>query len=124
MDKFFPEIIRQWLGEQRGSSNENIDTPTEQAANICGTSQAASGAAQGKEPLNRKERTQYNAAVRTVKEGALKIWSQTNGLWISEQDFKIQYASRKIGAGAEQQVYLHPNGREVIKANTGTYHGN
>lgn len=124
MDEFFPEIIRQWLGEQRGSGDENIDTPTEQAASICGTSQAASGAAQGTEPFNRKERAQYNAAVRPVEESALKIWSQTNGLWISERDFKIQYALRKIGAGAEQQVYLHPNGREVIKANTGAYHGN
>ena len=124
MDEFFPEIIRQWLGEQRGSSNENIDTPTEQAANICGASQAASGAAKRTEPFNRKERAQYNDAVRPVEESALKIWSQTNGLWISERDFKIQYVSLKIGAGAEQQVYLHHNGREVVKANTGTYHGN
>lgn len=35
-----------------------------------------------------------------------------------------QYATRQIGAGAEQKVYLHENGREVIKVNTGTYHGN
>lgn len=83
MDEFFPEIIRQWLGEQRGSINENIDTPTEQAANICGTSNAASGAAKGTEPFNRKERTQYNAALSPFEESALKIWSQTNGLWIS-----------------------------------------
>lgn len=124
MDEFFPKIIREWLGEQRGASNESIDTPTEQAANICGASQAASRAAKGTEPLNRKERAQYNAAVRPLEESALKIWSQTNGLWFNEQDFRQQYASRKIGAGAEQQVYLHPNGREVIKANTGTYHGN
>jgi hypothetical protein len=124
MDEFFPEIIRQWLGEQRSSSNENIDTPTEEAAYICGASQEASGAAKEAEPLNRKERTRYNATVRPLEESALKIWSQTNGLWISEQEFKSQHASRKIGAGAEQQVYLHPNGREVIKANTGTYHGN
>jgi hypothetical protein len=73
MDEFFPAIIRQWLGEQRGSSNENIDTPTEQAANICGASQAASGAAKEAEPLNRKERTRYNAAVRPLEENALKI---------------------------------------------------
>jgi len=26
-----------------------------------------------------------------------------------------QYATRQIGAGAEQKVYLHENGREVIK---------
>lgn len=124
MDEFFPEIIRQWLGEQRDASNENIDTPTEQAANICGASQAASRAAKGAEPLNRKERTQFNAIVRPLEESVLKNWSQANGLWISEQEFNQQYAPRKIGGGAEQQVYLHPNGREVIKANTGTYHGN
>ena len=87
MVKFFPEIIRQWLGEKRGASNESIDTPTEQAANICGTSQAASGAAKRTEPLNRKERTQYNAAVRPLEESALKIWSHTNVLCIKEQDF-------------------------------------
>ncbi len=45
-------------------------------------------------------------------------------MWISEHDFIRQYASRQIGAGAEQTVYLHPNGCEVIKVNTGTYHGN
>jgi hypothetical protein len=124
MDKFFPEIIRQWLGEQRSASNENIDRPTEQAANICGTCQATSTAAKGTEPLNRKERAQYNAAVRALEESALTSWSQANGLWISKQEFNQEYTARKIGEGAEQKVYLHTNGREVIKANTGTYHGN
>ncbi len=124
MDEHFPQIIRQWLGNQRGASNESIDSPTEEAANICGASQAASDAAKGTEPFNRKERTRYNAAVRSLEESALRIWAQGKGLWISEHDFMQQYASRKIGAGAEQIVYLHPNGHEVIKVNTGTYHGN
>jgi len=93
-------------------------------ASICGASQAASAAAKGTEPVNRKERTHYNAVVRPLEESNLQLWSQGHGLWISEHDFVRQYASRQIGAGAEQKVYLHENGREVIKVNTGTYHGN
>lgn len=124
MDKHFPQIIRQWLGNQRGANNESIDTPTKEAANICGASQAASEPAKGTEPINRKERTRYNAAVKPLEESALQVWSQSRGLWISEHDFMQQYTSRQIGAGAEQRVYLHPDGREVVKANTGTYHGN
>ena len=112
------------LGNQRGANNESIDTSTKEAANICGASQAASEAAKGTEPINRKERTRYNAAVKLLEEGALQIWAQSRSLWISEHDFMRQYASRQIGAGAEQRVYLHQNGYEVIKANTGTYHGN
>jgi hypothetical protein len=124
MDEHFPQIIRQWLGNQRSSDIDSIDSPTKQAANICGASQAASEAAKGTEPINRKERAQYNAAVRPLEEGALQVWSQSKGLWISEYDFMQKYATRQIGAGAEQKVYLHPNGCEVVKANIGTYHGN
>ncbi len=61
MDEHFPQIIRQWLGEQRGGDNEIIDTPAKEAANICGASQAASEAAKGTEPISRKER---NATMR------------------------------------------------------------
>jgi hypothetical protein len=124
MDEYFPQIIRQRLGEQRDANNENIDEPTKAAANICGASQTASEAAKGTEPINRKERTVYNEIVRSLEENALQNWSQNRGLWISEHNFMRQYATRQIGAGAEQKVYLHPNGREVVKVNTGTYHGN
>ena len=124
MDEHFPQIIRQWLGKQRSADNESIDTPTKEAANICGRSQATSEAAKGTEPVNRKERARYNAAVKPLEESALQAWAQNRGLWISEQHFVEQYAPRQIGAGAEQRVYLHPNGYEVIKANTGNYHGN
>lgn len=124
MDDHFPEIIRQWLGKQRTDDNESFDKATKDAADICGASQVASEAAEGKEPVNRKERAQYSAAVRIIEESALRDWAQREGLWISEQEFVERYAKRQIGAGAEQRVYLHPNGREVIKANTGTYHGN
>jgi hypothetical protein len=124
MDEHFPQIIGQWLGNQRGANNESIDTTTKEAADICRASQAASEAAKGTEPVSRKERTRYNAAVRPLEESALQVWSRSKGLWISELDFSRQYALRQIGAGAEQRVYLYQNGYEVIKANTGTYHGN
>jgi|GEM_PF-1586337 len=124
MDEYFPTLIGQWLDDQRNANNESIDTATKDAANISGASQATSAAAKGTEPVNRKERTSYNAAVRPFEENDLQLWSQDNGLWISEHDFLRQYAARQIGAGAEQKVYLHENGREVIKVNTGTYHGN
>jgi hypothetical protein len=124
MDEYFPPLIRQWLDDQRDANNESIDTATKEAANIAGASQATSAAAKGTEPVSRKERKIYNAAVRPLEENDLRLWSQDNGLWISEHDFLRQYAARQIGAGAEQKVYLHENGRKVIKVNTGTYHGN
>lgn len=124
MDEHFPQIIRQWLDNQRNTNNEVVDTATKDAANICGASQAASEASKRTEPINRKERARYNAAVRPIEENDLKIWAQSTGLWIDENDFMDQYSTRQIGAGAEQKVYLHENGKEVIKVNTGTYHGN
>jgi hypothetical protein len=120
MDEYFPPLIWQWLDDQRNTNNESIDTATKDAANISGASQATSEAAKGTEPVNRKERTSYNAAVRPFEENDLQLWSKDNGLWISEHDFLRQYAARQIGSGAEQKVYLHENGREVIKVNTGT----
>lgn len=90
MDEHFPPFIRQWLGNQRNTGNEIIDTTTKDAANIAGASQATSEAAEGKEPVNRKERTNYNAIVRPLEENALQLWSQSNGLWISEQSFTMQ----------------------------------
>ena len=75
MDEHFPQIIRQWLGKQRGADNESIDTPTKEAANICGRSQETSRAAKGTEPVNRKERARYNAAVKPLEESALQVWA-------------------------------------------------
>lgn len=124
MDEHLPGIIRQWLGYERDADNESFDQPTKEAADICGASQAASDAAKGTEPVNRKERTKYNSLVKPLEESALQIWSQNKGLWVSEQDFTQQYKERQIGAGAEQRVYLHEDGLHVIKVNTGTYHGN
>ncbi len=102
MDEFFPKIIWRWLGEQRIDDNESIDKPTEQAAYICGESQAASRTTKCSEPINRKERAKFNEIVRPFEERELKLWAQKNGYWISEQDFIQKYSNRKIGAGAEQ----------------------
>lgn len=124
MDEHFPQIIRQWLGNERSAGVEGVDKPTKEAADICGRSQAASEQAKGKEPVNRKERTRYNSSIKPIEELALKRWSKEAGLWISEEHFFNQFGNRRIGAGAEQTVYLHPNGFDVVKANTGTYHGN
>lgn len=124
MDEHFPQIIQQRLGDQRGANNESFDSATKEAANICGTCQATSRAAKGKEPVNRKERTKYNSSVKPLEEIALLDWSNRKGMWISGHDFTQQYGSRQIGAGAEQLVYLHRNGSKVKKANTGAYHGN
>ncbi len=124
MDNCIPEIIRQWLGEQRIENNRIVDTTTMQAAYICGGCQASSANAKGKEPINRKERTQFNFAVRHLEEITLTNWAKDNGLWVNQYDFEEQFSSRKIGQGAEQKVYLHQNGRDVIKANSGSYHGN
>jgi hypothetical protein len=101
MDEYFPHFIRQWLGGQRSANNEYIDQTTKQAAGICGSSQATSDAAKATEPVNRKERARYNAAVKPLEENALQDWAEKNGLWISEKFFLKQYASRYIGAGAE-----------------------
>lgn len=124
MEEFFPEVVRQWLGDQRTQSDGSVDRATQQAASICGTSQAASRNAQAQEPISRKERSLFNASVKPLEERALESWAKENGLWVPESDFFARYEGRKIGQGAEQQVYLHPNGKQVIKANSGTYHGN
>lgn len=123
MDEHFPPIIRRWLGEQRGGADEDIDHSTKQAADICGRSQRASGAAKGAEPVNRKERTRYHAALRPLEENALRLWSQNNGFWIDEFEFIKMYGSRRIGAEAGQTVYLHQDSYSVVKVNTGNYHG-
>ena len=89
MDEHFSQIIRRWLGNERGSGNESFDLPAKEAAGICGASQKASSASKGKEPINRKERSQYNAIIRQSEEKLLKEWSQSKGLWVSEPDFNF-----------------------------------
>ena len=90
MDEYFPPVIRQWLDDERNANNESFDAATKDAASISGESQKTSTAAEGTEPVNRKERTRYNAAVRPLEENALQLWSKGNGLWIGERDFAKQ----------------------------------
>ncbi|HEX8357587.1 MAG TPA: hypothetical protein VF610_09255, partial [Segetibacter sp.] len=80
--------------------------------------------AKGAEPLNSKERAQYNAVVRFLEEEALKLWAVQAGIWVNEIDFNKRFENRKIGQGAEQAVYLRDDKPTVIKVNTGNYHGN
>ena len=122
MDEYYSQILRRFLGKERTGSTKLIDETTRQSALIAATSQRTSRAAQSAEPISRKERARYNGAVRPLEEAALIAFAKQNGLWISEPDFN-KWADRKIGRGAEQQVYLSYNGRTVIKVNEGSYHG-
>jgi hypothetical protein len=70
MEKHYPEILRQFLGEERDRGFENYDRTTKEAADICGTSQVASAAAEGTEPINRQERAQCSEYVRPLEEAA------------------------------------------------------
>ena len=70
MEKHYPEILRRFLGEERDGGFEYYDTTTKEAADICGTSQVASAAAEGTEPVNRQERAQYSEQVRPLEETA------------------------------------------------------
>lgn len=124
MDEHLPQIIRQWLGNHREPDIQSIDTTTKEAASVCAAGHTASEAAKGAEPIHRKERSRYNAEVRSLEEQPLQDWAQSRGLWISQDNFMQRYATRYIGTGAEQKVYLHSKSRKVIKVNTGTYHGN
>ncbi len=123
MEAHYPPLLRQFMGEERSRCTTYFDETTIAAAHICGGCQSTSDAAKGKEPVNRKERHSYNQAVRLIEEAALKQWAKEHGLWVDEQEFKAQYAERKIGEGAEQKVYLKEDGKTVIKVNAGNYHG-
>lgn len=123
MVEYYPQFLRQFLGEEREGSNEFVDETTKHAAFIAGASQSASAAAKGPEPHNRKERARYNQTVRPLEEAALISFAAQKGLWVSEPDFIKEYGDRKIGEGAEQKVYLSKDGKTVIKVNTGSFHG-
>lgn len=123
MVECYPQILRQYLGEEREGSNELVDETTKRAAFIAGTSQSTSAVAKGPEPYSRKERSRYNETVRPVEEAALILFAKKEGLWVNEIDFNNAYENRKIGEGAEQKVYLSENGKTVIKLNTGSFHG-
>lgn len=100
MEEHYPEIFRQFMGEERDRGFENYDKKTKEAADICGASQGTSDAAKGTEPLNRKERAEFSEQVRPLEEATLKDWTLQHNLWISEKQFLFRYNDRYIGAGA------------------------
>lgn len=79
-------------------------------------------ATEGREPLNRKERSNYEQQIKPVEEILLKQWAQENNLWQTEALFNQQHASF-LDQGAEQMVYLNRDKKSVVKVNTGNYHG-
>lgn len=51
MEEHYPQIFRQFMGEERDRGFENYGKTTKEAADICGTSQGTSDPAKGTEPL-------------------------------------------------------------------------
>jgi hypothetical protein len=94
-----------------------------EATTIIAARQVACANAQISEPVNRKERATYNALVRRKEEPLLKYLFRDTGYLLSSEDFLKAFADRKIGAGAEQQVYLSYDGIHVIKTNDAIMHG-
>jgi hypothetical protein len=111
--------INSILAEQR---EKKYESDLEAATYIAARSQAASEAAKGKEPLNRKERSWFNQQVKPLEETVLKAWAKKISLWIDDEQAK-KIAKRYIDEGAEQKVYLKEDGRSVLKINTGIFHG-
>src|SRR3954469_22978508 len=124
MDRCYPEILRRYMGEERDGSNEYTDATTREAAHICGASQAASEAAKKPEPVDRKERSEYNEQVKPFEEAFLRQWASQSGLWVPEREFSGMYEHRFLASGAEQKVYLMEDGHSVLKINLGRFHGN
>lgn len=113
------QLIFSILAKERA---EEFGSNLEAATHIAARSQIASEAAKGKEPLNRKERSQFNQQIKPQEERALKLWAKENNLWEGSSAVK-DLAKRYLDEGAEQKVYLKENGRSVIKINTGIFHG-
>jgi len=113
------EHIRSLLAEQR---EKEYGSSLETATCIAARSQATSEAAKRKEPLNRKERSQFNQQVRLQEEISLRWWAKETNIWIDDERVK-KIAKRFIDEGAEQKVYLKEDGHSVLKINTGIFHG-
>ncbi len=94
MEKYYPEILQQYLDNERIENAGNTDKAAKTAADICGRCQSASDASKESEPVNRKERAKFGELIKPQ-------WAKNNGLWIPEDHFNSQYANRKIGQGAE-----------------------
>lgn len=113
------EIAAILAGERKISSGTHLQNAT----HIAGECQRHYPAAQGDQPLNRKERAHYNQQVKPLEERLLKQWAKENNLWMEEAYFNQQYSNNFLDEGAEQKVFLKRAGKTVIKVNTGIYHG-
>ena len=94
-----------------------------EATCIAAGSQIAGAKDQTAEPVNPKERAQLNAHLREMEEADLLNWAQSKYVFTTEHEFELSWLNRKIGEGAEQQVYLDHSGTSVIKTNDAVMHG-
>lgn len=122
MERYYPQILWEYLGAERDRSHEDPNGTTRKAAGICGASQSASEAAKRAEPVGREERSSFGRQVKLFEEEALKTMAIADGLWVNAHDFYRQYSNQYIGEGAEQKVYLKEDGKTVLKINPGRFH--
>ena len=64
MEDHYPQILREYMGEERDGSYEYDEKTTKDAADICGRCQKASEAAQRPEPVSRQERAKFGEQQR------------------------------------------------------------
>lgn len=112
------EIAALLAGERSLGANAHLPS----AIRVAAGSQSDYQTTQGKQPLNRKERADYDREVKAAEEIALTRWAVENDLWVDANAFLKKYANRFLDEGAEQKVYLGQNGKTVIKLNSGIYH--
>lgn len=124
MEDHYPQILRRYMGEERIGRYEYYDKTTKDAADICGRCQETSEAAKGSEPVSRQKRAEFGEQVRPLEQAALIRFAKSTTVWVSEKDFLDRFRERKIGAGAEQKVYLKEDGLTVVKVNAGRFHSN
>ncbi|MCW3111170.1 MAG: hypothetical protein JWQ09_5676 [Segetibacter sp.] len=96
MEEHYPEILRQYMGEERVGSSENYGNTTKQATDICGRCQSTTDAAKGAEPVSREERSVFCKKVRPIEENALRKYAVEDNLWMNENDFLAKYKDRLL----------------------------
>lgn len=105
-----------------GKRSEEPASTIDAAICIASQCQATSKEAKGVEPVNRKERANFNEQIKPKEAEAIRKRAIQNGLWVNDEEIQ-KLASQYVAEGAEQKVYLKDAGRSVIKINTGIFHG-
>jgi phosphoribosylformylglycinamidine (FGAM) synthase-like enzyme/phosphoribosylformylglycinamidine (FGAM) synthase-like amidotransferase family enzyme len=72
------------------------------------------------QPESRTQRLELERALRTVEEQQLRSLTD---LFLNADEFDQNWHQQGSLEGAEQRVYLLPDGLRVIKSNNGSYHG-